>query len=95
MFLILDELNEPLLAPCGNLNLNILADNINTVKLENIEVYRTIPEINLKSNLNMALNQIKNQIGAIFFSPSGFRAITDLMPKHLFSQMHVSNTYKY
>jgi len=38
----------------------------------------------------MVLNQIKDQIGVIFFSPSGFRAILDLMPKQLFSQLHVS-----
>jgi len=38
----------------------------------------------------MALNQIKGQIGVIFFSPSGFRAILDLMPKELFNQLHVS-----
>ncbi|XP_060851560.1 uroporphyrinogen-III synthase-like [Rhopalosiphum padi] len=83
------ELSKPLLAPCGNLNLNILSDNIKTVKFENIEVYRTIPHNNLKTNLNMLLSQIKNQIGVIFFSPSGFRAILDLMPKQLFSQLHI------
>lgn len=38
----------------------------------------------------MVLNQIKDQIGVIFFSPSGFRAILDLMPKQLFSKLHVS-----
>jgi len=38
----------------------------------------------------MVLNQIKDQIGVIFFSPSGFRAILDLTPKQLFSQFHVS-----
>lgn len=83
------ELSKPLLAPCGNLNINILSDNIKTVKFENIEVYRTIPHNNLKTNLNMVLNQIKDQIGAIFFSPSGFRAILDLMPKQLFSQLYI------
>jgi len=79
-----------LLAPCGNLNLNILSDNIKTVKFENVEVYRTIPHNNLKTNLNMVLNQIKGQIGVIFFSPSGFRAIVDLMSKELFGKLHVS-----
>ncbi|XP_027842718.1 uroporphyrinogen-III synthase-like isoform X1 [Aphis gossypii] len=83
------ELSKPLLAPCGNLNLNILSDNINTVKFENIEVYRTIPHNNLKTNLDILLSQIKNQIGVIFFSPSGFRAILDLMPKQLFSQLYI------
>lgn len=91
--LFLDEINKPLLTPCGNLNLNILADNIKTIKFENIEIYRTKPKSNLKDYLNMALNQIKNQIGAIFFSPSGFHAILNLMPKHLFSQIHVSIKY--
>lgn len=38
----------------------------------------------------MVLSQIKNQIGVIFFSPSGFRAILDLMPKELFTKIHVS-----
>ncbi|KAE9539980.1 hypothetical protein AGLY_005232 [Aphis glycines] len=84
-----NELSKPLLAPCGNLNLNILSDNINTVKFENIEVYRTIPHNNLKTNLEILLSQIKNQIGVIFFSPSGFRAILDLMPKQLFSQLYI------
>ncbi|XP_025194912.1 uroporphyrinogen-III synthase-like [Melanaphis sacchari] len=83
------ELSKPLLAPCGNLNLNILSDNIKTVKFDNIEVYRTIPHNNLKTNLSMLLSQIKSQIGVIFFSPSGFRAIIDLMPKQLFNQLHI------
>ncbi|XP_022164048.1 uroporphyrinogen-III synthase-like [Myzus persicae] len=83
------ELSKPLLAPCGNLNINILSDTIKTVKFENIEVYRTIPHNNLRTNLNMVLNQIKDQIGVIFFSPSGFRAILDLIPKQLFSQLHI------
>lgn len=91
MFLIFsDELNKPLLAPCGNLNINILSKNINTVQFENIEIYRTIPHNDLKKNLNTVLNQIKKQIGVIFFSPSGFHTILDLIPKHLFNQLHVS-----
>jgi len=83
-------LNEPLLAPCGNLNINILANNIKTVQFENVEIYRTIPHSDLKTNLNVILNQIINQIAVIFFSPSGFRAILTLVPKHLFSKIHVS-----
>jgi len=59
-----------------------------------VEVYRTIPHNNLKTNLNMVLSQIKNEIGVIFFSPSGFRAILDLLPKQLLSQTHVSITVK-
>lgn len=90
MFLFfLDELKNPLLAPCGNLNINILSNNLKTVKFENIEVYRTIPHSNLNTNLNVTLNQIKNQIGCVFFSPSGFHAILDLIPKQLFSRIHV------
>lgn len=88
--LFLDKLNEPLLAPCGNLNINILSNNIKTVGFENIQVYRTIPHSNLKTNLNVVLDQIKDQIGVIFFSPSGFRAILDLIPNQLFNQMYVS-----
>lgn len=61
-----------------------------TVEFENIEIYRTIPHNDLKKNLNSVLNQIKKQIGVIFFSPSGFYAIFDLIPKQLFSQLHVS-----
>jgi len=72
------------------MNINILSNNIKTVKFENIEVYRTIPHNNLKTNLNMVLNQIKNQIGVIFFSPSGFHAILELIPKRLFNQIYVS-----
>jgi len=83
------ELNEPLLAPCGNLNINILANNIKTVQFENVEIYRTIPHSDLKTNLNVILNQISNQIAVIFFSPSGFRAILTLVPKHLFSKIHI------
>jgi len=84
------KLNKPLLAPCGNLNINILSSNIKSVDFENIEVYRTIPHKNLKTNFNILLNQIKNQIGLVFFSPSGFRAIIDLIPKQLLSKIHVS-----
>lgn len=87
---ILDELTKSLLAPCGNMNINILSNNIKTVEFDNIEVYRTIPHNNLKTNLDMVLNKIKSQIGVIFFSPSGFHAICDLMPKQLFNQIHVS-----
>lgn len=72
------------------MNINILSDSIKTVEFENIEVYRTIPHNKLKTNLDMVLSQIKDQIGVIFFSPSGFRAICDLMPKQLFNQIHVS-----
>lgn len=79
-----------MLAPCGNLNINILSKNINTVEFENVEIYRTIPHNDLKKNLNAVLNQIKKQIGVIFFSPSGFYTVLDLIPNHLFSQLHVS-----
>jgi len=72
------------------MNINILNNNIKTVEFENIEVYQTIPHKNLKTNLNMILNQIKNQIGVIFFSPSGFHAILELIPKQLISQIFVS-----
>lgn len=72
------------------MNINILNNNIKTVEFENVEVYRTIPHNNLKINVNMVLNQIKNQIGFIFFSPSGFHAILELIPKQLFSQIYVS-----
>lgn len=88
--LFLDKLNEPLLAPCGNLNINILSNNIKTVAFDNVQVYRTIPHSNLKTNLNMLLNQLKDQIGVVFFSPSGFRAILDLIPNELFNKLHVS-----
>lgn len=83
-------MNKPLLVPCGNLNINILSSNIKSVEFENIEVYRTVPHGDLKTNLNIVLNQIKNKIGIIFFSPSGFHAILDLMPKHLLTQVYVS-----
>lgn len=86
-------MNKPLLTPCGNLNINILSSNIKTVQFENIEVYRTIPHSNLKRNLDMVLNQIKDEIGVMFFSPSGFRAVLDLIPKQLFSKVHVSINY--
>lgn len=47
----------------------------------------------------MVLNQVKNKIGIIFFSPSGFRAILNLMPKELLSRVYVSinnlNSYLY
>lgn len=80
-----------MLAPCGNLNINILSNNIKNVEFENIEVYQTIPHSHLKTNLNLILNQIKvHNIGVIFFSPSGFHAILDLIPKQLFSKIHVS-----
>lgn len=85
-----DELNKPLLAPCGNMNINILSKNIKTIEFENIEIYRTIPHNDLKKNLNAVLNQIQKQIGVIFFSPSGFYTILDLIPKGLFNQLHVS-----
>lgn len=72
------------------MNINILSDNIKTVEFENIEVYRTIPHKNVKTNLDMVLSQIKGQIGVVYFSPSGFRATYDLMPKQLFNRIHVS-----
>lgn len=72
------------------MNINILADNIKTVEFENVEIYRTIPHNNLNENLNIALNQIKNQIGVLFFSPSGFRAVSNLMSKQLLNQLLVS-----
>lgn len=81
------------------MNINILSSNIKSVEFENIEVYRTIPHRDLKTNLNMVLNKIKNKIGIIFFSPSGFHAILDLIPNELLSQVHVSinnlNSYLY
>lgn len=72
------------------MNINILSSNIKSVEFENIEVYRTVPHRDLKTNLNMVLNKIKNKIGIIFFSPSGFHAILDLIPNELLSQVHVS-----
>lgn len=79
-----------MLAPCGNLNINILSSNIKTVEFDNVEVYQTRPHNNLKTNLNLVLNKIEDQIGVIFFSPSGFCAFLDLIPKQLFQKMHVS-----
>lgn len=79
-----------MLAPCGNLNINILSSNIKNVEFDNIEVYQTRPHNNLKTNLNLVLNEIEDQIGVIFFSPSGFYALLDLIPKQLFHKMHVS-----
>jgi len=37
----------------------------------------------------MVLNQIKDQLGIIFFSPSGFRAVLELIPKQLFNKTHI------
>ncbi|XP_050533136.1 uroporphyrinogen-III synthase [Daktulosphaira vitifoliae] len=76
------ELTKPLLAPCGNLNLNILSDNLKSIKLENVEVYRTISHSNLENNLRTTLDQIHNEIGLIFFSPSGFQASIKLIPEN-------------
>ncbi|XP_025411566.1 uroporphyrinogen-III synthase-like isoform X2 [Sipha flava] len=83
------ELTKSLLAPCGNMNINILSDNIKTVEFENIEVYRTIPHKNLKTNLDVVLSKINDQIGVVYFSPSGFRATCDFMPKQLLNQIHI------
>ncbi|XP_050437494.1 uroporphyrinogen-III synthase-like [Adelges cooleyi] len=83
------ELSKPLLAPCGNLNLNILADNLNTVKLENVEIYRTVPHSDLEKNLKLAFDTIKYRIGLVFFSPSGFQACIKLIPKEFVNKLHI------
>lgn len=79
---IASDASRPLLFPCGNLRQDILGKNLmrNSIELDAVEVYDTIPHPNLENSVQKLKDDIINFI--VFFSPSSIKFSFPFMTKH-------------
>jgi uroporphyrinogen-III synthase len=69
-----NNLIKPFLFPCGNQKQDILGSNLraNSIQLESIEVYETIPHSNLQNAIR-GLEKEKEIHYIVYFSPTGVK----------------------
>jgi uroporphyrinogen-III synthase len=77
-----DKTSKKFLCPSGNLRLGILERNLNenSIFIEYVEVYETIPHPNLESSIENLKNEKIDYF--VFFSPSGVDFSLQFLKKH-------------